>query len=427
MKRIVALLVVVFLFGFQVELPNPSTYLGQTGIGAQESLVIAQAEVDRGGWPKGAKAIKALPIYVDGVEGTSYWECKVQAKGKAAGYVLVNANRSDLVIPESCSEGKTLHDHYAATVKGADYKVVRYDWFRNAAISSKGKIVASQGMGDDPKAQRSDYLALLAKRGANPIQLAGDVDSYYAELDAERDGLTIGLVEKAWAKTRYRDIKASLRHKFKSGWHTPQWSQFKKSNGHAIGCGPVAWAIVYAYWRTFKGKTRLFGGKSVKEMSFHEHSDDKHVKKCIQRLAKLCKTTDQKYKGHKVGYTPPWRMEGGIKYAKECGYKNSTHGRWRGTEFKKFNRVKSHLDADKPVILLIQGSGFGIPNHYVIIEQAVKRQRKKYRKWKDRDVKYLVNYGWGPGKRKWIYVRQKGINKHKNYTSCSAFRVNIKS
>ena len=425
MKRVVALLIVVFLCTCQIELPHPSRYIGSSCIDDDEAKVIAQAEVDRGGWPAGARVSKALPVYIDGVKAVSYWECKVQSESESAGYVLVNANRTDLVIPESSTDGLTLHDYYQGRIKASEFRVVRYDWFRNAAISSDNEIIASQGMGENPAKERKAYLALLEQRGNNPIHLAGDVDTYYSELDADRGGMQIGLVEKAWAKTKYRDIKASLKHTFKSGWHTPQWAQFKKSNGHAIGCGPVAWAIVYAYWRTFKGKTKLFGGNSVAEMSYVKHSDDSHVKTCIERLAKLCKTSDQKYQGHKVGYTPPGRMELGIKYAKECGYKNSSHGRWRGTEFKKFDRVKSFLDADKPVILLIKDSGFGIPNHYVIIEEAVKRQRKKLRSWKDRDVKYLVNYGWGPDKRKWIYVREKGINDHKHYTACSAFRVNV--
>ena len=134
MKKLIALLIVVFVCTCQIEVPHPAKVLGFNDIGKKEAVTIAQAEIDRGGWPEGTTITKALPIYIEGIDGISYWECQARANSKGAGYVLVNANRTDLVIPEASSDDKSLHEVYAAELGTKAFKVVRYDWFRSAAI-----------------------------------------------------------------------------------------------------------------------------------------------------------------------------------------------------------------------------------------------------------------------------------------------------
>jgi hypothetical protein len=229
----------------------------------------------------------------------------------------------------------------------------------------------------------------------------------------------------------YREIRAELKHTFPNGWHTPSWSQAEMLSGHPIGCGPTAWGIVYGYWRAFKGGGNLFDGYDVLHNFTREHSSDQQIARVSGQISE---DTETNYGGEaredRFGLTWPMHMCKGIEYAKRKGYRSAGCTRIRGVEFNKFNRIKGHLDADNPVILLIRESDRrGIPNHYVVIEAAVKKQKKVWGRWRDRDVKYLVNFGHGPygtNKRDWIYVREKGRNIHKIWTSGSAFLIDLK-
>ena len=83
-----------------------------------------------------------------------------------------------------------------------------------------------------------------------------------------------------------------------------------------------------------------------------------------------------------------------------------------GTESNKFEHVRRNLKANRPAILNTAVDD-GRPsrkltNHYVVIEKARKRQEKVKGKWRDRDVEYYINFGWGDKEREWISVRQRG-------------------
>jgi len=223
----------------------------------------------------------------------------------------------------------------------------------------------------------------------------------------------------------YREIKEELTRTFPTEWHTPKWNQPQMISGHPVGCGATAWAIVYAYWKAFKGKNNLFEGYDVYNKSSVNNSNDEQIKTVMGKIAYYTET-DYGNLGGQYGFTQPMNMCNGIKYAQEIGgYKNSTCERIRGTEFNKFDQIKQYIGNDKPVILLIDKDGEGIPNHYVVIEAAVKIQKKPLWRWYDRDVKYLVNYGWGDT-RKWIYVREVGDDTHEVYTAASAYLIDVK-
>jgi hypothetical protein len=215
---------------------------------------------------------------------------------------------------------------------------------------------------------------------------------------------------------RYRTIKARLRGK------TQLWKQLRKSNGYPTGCGNNAWAIVFAYWKQYRGKTRLLPGVSMTNgmsgSSGHKLIDAQN------EIARYCKTKFGSYRGNKYGRSYPRRMCRAKKYATRRGYR-ATCRRVRGREFKKFNKVRKWLRANRPVILLINNPSRAFTTlHYVVIERAEKRQRKRFRKWRDRSVRYYVNMG--NGKRKWIWVREKGRNRHKRTGSYSMFFLDIK-
>ena len=230
--------------------------------------------------------------------------------------------------------------------------------------------------------------------------------------------------------SKYREIRAELKHTFPNGWHTPNWTQAEMLSGHPIGCAPTAWGIVYGYWRAFKGKNNLFGGYDVLHNYTPQHSSVQQIATVVGQISNDTETNyGGEARGDRFGLTWPKHMWKGKEYAKREGYSSARCTRIRDDEFDKFDLIKHHLDADNPVILLIKESDHrGIPNHYVVIEAAVKKQKKVWGKWRDRDVKYLVNFGHGPyatNKRDWIYVREKGKNTHKIWTSASAFLIDI--
>ena len=74
--------------------------------------------------------------------------------------------------------------------------------------------------------------------------------------------------DKAWAyenivdRGNRRTIEVGLNGVFPTGWHTPQWYQYRQYQAnnneyYPIGCGSTAWTIVYGYWRAFKRATNL--------------------------------------------------------------------------------------------------------------------------------------------------------------------------
>lgn len=229
---------------------------------------------------------------------------------------------------------------------------------------------------------------------------------------------------------KYRTITAELKHTFPNGWHTPAWRQIKLLSGHPVGCGPTAWGIVYGYWSAFKGKKNLFDGYNVAAKYDTTPRKSSAVAEAIGEISKDTKTN---YGGEvmnaRFGLTWPKNMCKGLLYAKRKGYGGAKCSRIKGiTEFNKFRKIHAYIKADKPVILTIKADGIGIPNHYVVIEKAILKQKKVLGKWRDRDVSYVVNYGHGPlgsGKRKEIWVREKGRNRHKIHTATSAFLISL--
>jgi len=185
---------------------------------------------------------------------------------------------------------------------------------------------------------------------------------------------------------------------------------------------------VYGYWRAFRGKELLFDGYDVKGNCRGKPSRDSDVASVIGEIAKDTKTNyGGEVTGDRFGLTWPRNMPKGAAYGKGVGYSNTKCNRIRGTEFNKFASIRKQLDADKPVILLMRNGKRGIPDHYVVIEAAVKKQKKVLKKWRDREVHYLVNFGEGPyGKgHQWICVRQRGRNTRRIWTAASAFSVSV--
>ncbi|MFC1476686.1 hypothetical protein ACFL5S_01840, partial [Fibrobacterota bacterium] len=160
------------------------------------------------------------------------------------------------------------------------------------------------------------------------------------------------------------------------------------------------------------------------------HSFSPQVKNCQMECYEHTKSAQ--WLQTNQSYTLPWYMPDGIAYARNQGYTPSTCYDDQGSEYSKFDNVHKFISSDKPCILLTWYEGY----HYVVIEAACKSQEKYLWKWHDRNVKYLVNFGFGPtatnparlnGGRAWIYVRDWGADQHFVWHSWRTFLISVVS
>ncbi len=239
----------------------------------------------------------------------------------------------------------------------------------------------------------------------------------------------LSAASKAWAGGKYKEIRAKLPQKIGGDWSTPTWVQPKDAKGYPVGCGPTAWAIAYGYWSYANGKTRLFNGYDIRSHRASGNSSDPQIYGVMQDVAKDTKTDyyipkTGVVKGKKSGGTKTKEMCQGIKYAKQVGYNHSRCFRVRGAEYNKFDHVARYLNSGRPVILSMHDDPEredtrGSINHFVVIEEAVLKQKKVAGKWRDRDVRYVINDG--NNSRREITVREKGVNQSKVYSSFSMY------
>jgi hypothetical protein len=374
------------------------------------------------GWSADAKVIDAYDIYLGSLENKAYFECKVIDGGADAGYVLVTANKSDLLIPESSPHGKTLTEFYREKCGSEEIKVIRFDWFTSAAVGSNGEVLAYKGFYSNPdKTMNTREMTLdevvaaiqtmkdSYSSGVFPLYSPEQLAGYYTESEKPA----------ALAKTtgEWRDISSSLKNTFPDGNHTPRWTQWGPGGAGPIGCGPTAWAILYGYWAQFKGKNALFE-YPLSGRTASGYTRDADIWNCMTYTADKMGTiqTDD------WGLTWTWDMPKGNQYAEHRGYRCSVT-RDRGTEYSKFDKINGYISNDKPCILTI-GSNSAIANHYVVVEKCRKSQYKYAFIWHDRNVHYFVNYGWGEPS-KWICVRDWGLNQNPVTSAFSAYMVNF--
>jgi hypothetical protein len=392
---------------------------------ASDELANMRSSGDDCGWSSGAKVVDAFEIFQGTLDNKAYFECKVSDGGKDAGYVLVTANKTDLLIPESCPTGKTLTEQYRENLGTDDIRVIRFDWFMSAAVNGNGDILDAKGFfsnengGMSLKKMAADEVASTIQKwqesyagGVFPLYSAEMLDDYYRECESPR-----GLAKDEW-----RDIYSSLSNTFADGNHTPRWYQKPyNSNLAPVGCGPTAWAILYGYWAEFKGKGALFDYPITNRTDWI-HTGDPDIWYCMTRTSlKMGNLNDM---NEEWSITFPWNMPDGIKYAEERGFSGSVT-RDRGTEYSKFDKINGYISNDKPCMLAI-GDNSAVANHYVVVEKCKKSQYKYAFIWHDRNVYYFSNYGGGVNS-KWICVRDWGKNQNPVTSAFSAYMVNLNS
>lgn len=372
-------------------------------------------------WNKNSVISGYYPIYTPGIEGVSHYEFKIKTDNKDAGYILVSVTENDIEIPEMSEEGLTTTEIYRNALNTDDFKVVRYNWFESAAESTTrgfgtkvlatmgfngmGLTVINQTRGNDGfeeeyKNLKESYAEKLVEKQCLPFYDKKSLEDFYKNIYMGRNSITRGNVEPP----KIISAERQLHSRFTSDSHLPKWSQPTRPDGHPMGCTNVAWAMVFAYWKEFKGKSNLFGGYNLRigdrwtEQGYSTSSSDP-IYKAMCDIASYCLSqgggvfVGNTYLGLKyAGFSEPSTCYGTGVFVWSSGYTNP-------------NGVWDEISDDRPVMLCINSSGQGILNHTVVIDGMIKEY------WNNTgaitQVRYHVNFGWG-GYQKWIHFYNDG-------------------
>ena len=425
-----------------------------------ENEIATRLSEDETLWTTDSKVTDLYPIYIAGVDGVAYYECKVETNGEDAGYVLVSVTKNDILISETAEEGKTLTEQYAKVLGTENFNVLRYDYFSSSAESSdvsrsgnSGILLATKGFFDGnicvAETSRSsssdwyyDYKDNFGKKvienGAVPQYTKEAMDVFYKDVNFT--------ISRGGSKVEVPYIKGGTHHKLKNkftnGQYMPNWKQYDMTDGFPAGCGSTAWAMVYAYWHQFKGKSKLFDSlnlnskKDIYSQSYCTASggdDSSIIINTMFDIGVYCNgTTGYDVYGGKyrmiLPYTNPG-MSTGIKYAQKKGYSASVSCKtlwadWQGATDNIINEIKN----DRPVILYFDGKNFEgkyFKYHYAVITGV------KEHYWTNTDVttqlRLDVDNGWGTNKDnyKQIYAFTHDVNV--TATNCfDYYTVNIK-
>lgn len=423
------------------------------------------------GWTDQSKIVRAYPIYLPGIEEPSYYEFKVKTGGEDSGYILVNVNKTDILVPEFSTEGLTLTETYEKGLGTQNFKVFRYGWLNSAAQSKddpkaflasigfaghggqlvkyatseleERSMVSYSSAGEMPSSAKEleqsqqlepyhlQFEQAVSQEGVFPAYRSRNLQEYYQKLEESQASATtmsettssrLAATRRMEASADSSSVRNRLCYRFATDWHTPGWNQPERymsalDANCPVGCGNTAWAIVYGYWKQFKGKARLF---RTDLSPFTQSGEPEAV---MWRISEMTETMFGKFgwtgsnEYEYFGATLPSKMINGINYARERGYSEATVEKFNSGERTKFWEINEEIAADRPVILCIHvAPDIILPNHYIVVEKA------EYIKQPGIDTyRYYVNMGWGSNPvdpvtnaplppHKWINTVRQGIN-----------------
>ncbi len=214
-------------------------------------------------WSDKSVITKHYPVYLPQQEYPSYYEFKVETEGKDAGFILVNIDKTDVVVPEVRLEGKTLFEEYNEVItRSVEFRVVRINLIESYAESKlinrdsgDREIIASSGIDGysvriiDQKA--SDLISSYREEAGRYIKENGCIVNYEPE--------TLSTYYNAFVSTRSTEkvirktTELISKYKLYNGYATPRWNQ-PNYEGRVIGCGVTAWAILLGYWHQHHNK-----------------------------------------------------------------------------------------------------------------------------------------------------------------------------
>jgi hypothetical protein len=384
-------------------------------------------------WGTNGKIVDAFPVYLDGVEDVSYYECKVQKGGADAGYILVNINQTDLPIPQYNTEGKTPSEDFAkeSGISVDNLQVFRHNWFemlaeKKTAIGlGDGIPVIARGYnksGEFVKGNRIDRQQMknIRKEFLLRVQQAGGVNPAYLKVMLRqvnnRDSLiaeSLKQYPQGLSKSAATDRWTSdeLNNTFASGWHLPRWTQITNASNQWSGCGPLALSLLYAYHRQFTGKAKLFDGLDLNANvtlpdgrivngSSTDASYNQVIRDVVFKIGADCHA-DYGTSGTGVGMNA--LENDGELYGDQLGY-DVVLDQDYGGDWTKGKTTLGHIRGERPCMFQFytdppKNSSY----HYGAIEGVKYMERKFVWNWYNYEMWYLVNYGWG-STRQWICV-----------------------
>ena len=404
-----------------------------------ENEIATRLSEDETLWTTDSKVTDLYPIYIAGVDGVAYYECKVETNGEDAGYVLVSVTKNDILIPETAEEGKTLTEQYAKVLGTENFNVLRYDYFSSSAESSdvsrsgnSGILLATKGFFDGnicvAETSRSsssdwyyDYKDNFGKKvienGAVPQYTKEAMDVFYKDVNFT--------ISRGGSKVEVPYIKGGTHYKLKNS--TARWYQIKDYKGISAGCGNTAWTILYGYWHRYKGKNKLFNISNLSSYWTKSGSTNSYISSVTWLLYGY--TGSERWGNTTSTCTYPYTnpgMSNGIEYAQDKGYNASVSCKtlwadWQGATNNIINEIRN----DRPVILYFDcksANGEYFKYHYAVITGV------KEHYWTNSDLttqlRLNVNDGWGDGDRQ-IYAFTHDVNV--KTTNCfDYYTVNIK-
>lgn len=449
-----------------------------------ESEIIYASEFECSKWTNDSIVTDIYPVYVPGIDGIAYYECKVETNGDDAGYVLVSNTENDIKIPEARDTGITLTETYQNALGIKDFKMLRFDWFTSAAESVEitrstetGHLLASIGIYSDElvieeqsrsenttlyQEYKNTYIDDIIENGAVPPYTKESMEKYYKNSGVSRGGKSVKfepikkgklyeLKNKFYlddTNNKNKNLKNGFKKKVIS-YSTPRWNQYK-IDGYPAGCGTVAWAILYGYWHQFKGKNKIFDnldlntgievteinnyGKECEVWRPYSHrggAKNDIIMNALEDIADYCGAEKGENCNSKYRLIWPYLKPGiatGIEYAREKGYKASVNYYtlafdWQGAT----DRIISEMKNDRPVILYFDAHNdeYQIGKfHYAVVTGAGERY------WDCSgavtELRMNVNDGWGKDSDRMIYAFTDEANKKRTTNCFDYWTVNIK-
>ena len=391
-------------------------------------------------WTDNTFVLEAYPIYIDGIDGISYYECKVVLGDLDAGYILVNVNQTDLLIAEYSMDGITDTERFTqgASRSVEDMKIYRYNWFEMAAEvvgdgSSRGRLLAVRGFDGTgeiklfPDGSRSDEMnrvdslrgKLREKNSAAGCASYVSKERIFSHYNKPAQYNAFAADSLGVNEARYIDTAVTGRtHESRwtgdelngvhpSGWHLPNWDQVYVDIDGVLcptGCAPLALTMCYVYHHWFNHKVHLWS----RFTSYYAASDHPLI---LSKTLAIGKDVNAYYSSsNTIVYLDD--MDGSDAFGDRVGYNCKTDYDEKSDWNKGMDGLEK-IKKEEPFIVLFDsdytGSGDEIVDHYAAVE-AVKYQEKKYKilwwwsSWKNDQMWYLVNFGYHKSKRAWICV-----------------------
>lgn len=402
---------------------------------AQKKLDVCKQRPDVFGWGPDADIVDRFPIHIPGIDGISYYEYKVVDGSRDAGYVLVNINRTDILIPEMRTNGPTLTEAYRNELHDDNFVVVRYSHFDNAAkhfdgldvgpivaanfpsVTSGLKLFDSRPSGDDTSVLINEmdqrFQEMAASKKIFPSRDLARLDSYYQRLDDARPA-----APSAKLLSTFQEILPHIMQGITEYVITPSWFQTHDPDLTPVGCGPTAWAILLAYWHQYKGYINLYNSRDLNlynqmPYGYPPGGSPDFIGAHMWMIAGYLETL---YGGQyfiewygQYGFTYPSKMCNIEDYIDNYGYPSSNCREVNASPSSNWNTAKIEILADRPVVLLYDNSNI-FPQHYIVVE-GIEGDGNN-------DLGYYVNLGNSAGfdYRTWIYDGEGGADISRVYT-----------